>query len=87
MVSPSLCTTRRGVLGLSVAAMIGVAPRAAGAAADGQITIGSHVSLAPTWFDPAETSGIITPFMLLYAMHDAMMKAMPDNPMAPCLAE
>ena len=25
--------------------------------------------------------------MLLYAMHDAMMKAMPDNPMAPCLAE
>ena len=87
MVSPSLCTTRRGVLGLSVAAMIGVAPRAAGAAADGQITIGAHVSLAPTWFDPAETSGIITPFMLLYAMHDAMMKAMPDNPMAPCLAE
>src|SRR5260370_457467 len=87
MVSPSLCTTRRGVLGLSVAAMIGVAPRAAGAAADGQITVGAHVSLAPTWFDPAETSGIITPFMLLYAMHDAMMKAMPDNPMAPCLAE
>ncbi len=87
MVSPSLCTTRRGVLGLSVAAMIGVAPRSASAAADGQITVGAHVSLAPTWFDPAETSGIITPFMLLYAMHDAMMKAMPDNPMAPCLAE
>ncbi|HEY6718576.1 MAG TPA: ABC transporter substrate-binding protein [Reyranella sp.] len=87
MVSPSLCTTRRGVLGLSAAAMIGIAPRAASAAADGQITIGSHVSLAPTWFDPAETSGIITPFMLLYAMHDAMMKAMPGDPMAPCLAE
>ena len=87
MVSPSLCTTRRGVLGFSVAAMIGAAPHAASAAADGQITIGAHVSLAPTWFDPAETSGIITPFMLMYAMHDAMMKAMPDNPMAPCLAE
>ena len=57
--------------------MIGAAPRAAGAAADGQITIGAHVSLAPTWFDPAETAGIITPFMLLYAMHDAMVKAMP----------
>jgi peptide/nickel transport system substrate-binding protein len=87
MVSPPLCTTRRGVLGLSAAAVIGVAPRAASAAAEGQITIGSHVSLAPTWFDPAETSGIITPFMLLYAMHDAMMKAMPGDPMAPCLAE
>ena len=46
-----------------------------------------HVSLAPTWFDPAETPGIITPFMLLYAMHDAMVKAMPGDPMAPCLAE
>jgi peptide/nickel transport system substrate-binding protein len=87
MVSLPLSTTRRGVLGLSVAAMIGVAPRAASAAAEGQITIGSHVSLAPTWFDPAETSGIITPFMLLYALHDAMMKAMPGDPMAPCLAE
>ena len=87
MVSPALSTTRRGVLGLSVAAMIGVAPREAGAAPDGQLRIGAHVSLAPTWFDPAETSGIITPFMLLYAMHDAMMKAMPGDPMAPCLAE
>ena len=57
------------------------------AAPDGHITIGSHVSLAPIWFDPAETSGIITPFMLMYAMHDAMAKAMPGNPIAPCLAE
>ena len=46
-----------------------------------------HVSLAPTWFDPAETPGIITPFMVLYALHDAMVKAMPGNPLAPCLAE
>ena len=28
------------------------------------MTWGAHISLAPTWFDPAETSGIITPFML-----------------------
>src|SRR5882672_2352411 len=72
MVSPSLCTTRRGVLGLSAAAMIGVTMRAANAAPDGELRIGVHVSLAPTWFDPAETPGIITPFLLMYAMHDAM---------------
>src|SRR5262249_43231825 len=36
----------------------------------GQMTWAVHVSLAPTWFDPAETSGIITPFMVLYALHD-----------------
>ncbi len=80
MISPLSGTTRRGVLGISAAALLGVAPRTAGAAAEGQLRIGSHVSLAPTWFDPAETSGIITPFMMLYAMHDAMMKAMPGQP-------
>jgi peptide/nickel transport system substrate-binding protein len=57
------------------------------AAAEGQITWGVHVSLAPTWFDPAETPGIITPFMLLYALHDAMVKPMPGDTMAPSLAE
>jgi peptide/nickel transport system substrate-binding protein len=46
-----------------------------------------HVSLAPTWFDPAETPGIITPFMFLYALHDALVKPMPGQPMAPSLAE
>src|SRR6058998_512694 len=46
-----------------------------------------HISLAPTWFDPAETPGIATPFMVLYALHDALVKPMPGNPMAPSLAE
>ena len=46
-----------------------------------------HVSLAPTWFDPAETASVITPFMMLYALHDAMVKPMPGNPMTPSLAE
>ena len=87
MTPPSLHTTRRGVLGLSAVALMGITPRDAGAAPQGELRIAAHVSLAPTWFDPAETSGIITPFMMLYAMHDAMMKAMPGNPMAPCLAE
>ncbi|HWN90373.1 MAG TPA: ABC transporter substrate-binding protein, partial [Verrucomicrobiae bacterium] len=46
-----------------------------------------HISLAPTWFDPAETPGIGTPFMILYALHDALVKPMPGNAMAPSLAE
>src|SRR6185436_17133300 len=56
-------------------------------AADGQITWGVHITLAPTWFDPAEAPGIITPFMVYYALHDAMVKAMPGQPAAPSLAE
>ena len=46
-----------------------------------------HISLAPTWFDPAETSGTITSYMVLYALHDAMVKPMPGNQIAPSLAE
>jgi len=63
------------------------APAAGADTPTGQMTWAVHVSLAPTWFDPAETSGIITPFMLIYALHDAMVKPLPGNPMAPCLAE
>ncbi len=62
-------------------------PTACRAAPEGQLTWGVHISLAPTWFDPAETPGIITPFMVLYALHDALVKPMPGNPMAPSLAE
>jgi peptide/nickel transport system substrate-binding protein len=59
----------------------------AAAAPEGQMTWGVHISLAPTWFDPAETQGLITPFMVMYAIHDAIAKAMPGNATAPGLAE
>jgi hypothetical protein len=64
-----------------------VAARSATGAPEGQMTYAVHVSLAPTWFDPAETSGMITPFLVLYALHDALVKPMPGNGAAPSLAE
>ena len=75
---------------LAAAAFGAVAADAAGSLAappQGQLTWGVHVTLAPTWFDPAETPGVITPFMHAYALHDAMVKPMPGNPQAPSLAE
>ncbi len=72
---------------LLIAATLMAGTPPAGAGPEGQMTWAVHISLAPTWFDPAETSGIITPFMVLYALHDAMVKPMPGNPMAPGLAE
>ena len=57
------------------------------AAPAGQLTWAVHITLAPTWFDPAETPGIGTPFMMLYALHDALVKPMPGNAVAPSLAE
>jgi peptide/nickel transport system substrate-binding protein len=55
--------------------------------AEGQMTWAVHLSLAPTWLDPAETPGLLTPFMVLYALHDGLVKPMPGNAMAPSLAE
>ena len=46
----------------------------------GQMTWAVHISLAPVWFDPAEHTGIITAMMVLYAVHDAMVKPMPGKP-------
>src|SRR6516225_3995200 len=67
--------------------LLAVGSRPAAAASPDQLTWGVHVSLAPTWFEPAEASGIITPFMVLYALHDGMVKPMPDKALAPSLAE
>src|SRR5579884_4285913 len=80
--------TRRDVIALPALGLIaGAAGSARAAAPAGQLTWAIHVSLSPTWFDPADTPGIITPFMVLYALHDALVKPMPDKPHSPCLAE
>jgi peptide/nickel transport system substrate-binding protein len=79
--------TRRGLLTLSALGIAAAGQRAALAASpDGQLTWAVHISLAPTWFDPAETPGMITPFLLMYALHDAMVKPMPGSAAEPCLA-
>jgi peptide/nickel transport system substrate-binding protein len=75
------------VLALLVASAVLGAAAPAAATPEGQMIWGAHISLAPTWFDPAETPGIATPFMILYALHDALVKPMPGNAMAPSLAE
>jgi peptide/nickel transport system substrate-binding protein len=80
--------SRRHILGLAALALTVAAPGPARAAGpEGQLTWGVHVSLAPTWFDPAEMSGIITPYMVYYALHDGLVKAMPGQPLAPSLAK
>jgi peptide/nickel transport system substrate-binding protein len=57
------------------------------AAPEGTMTWGVHVTLASRWLDPGEAEGVITPFMVLYALHDALVKPMPTGLNAPSLAE
>jgi peptide/nickel transport system substrate-binding protein len=75
------------VAALAMAAPVGAAPEGRSEAPVGQLTWAVHITLAPTWFDPADKPGIVTPFMVLYALHDGLVKPMPGNPMAPSLAE
>ena len=46
-----------------------------------------HVTLAARWLDPAETEAFSTPFMVMYALHDALVKPMPAGLNTPSLAE
>src|SRR5262249_25076146 len=89
--SYSVCAARRSgqsiLAVLALALLIGASCPAKAARPDGQVTWAVTISLAPSWFDPAEASGIITPYMAYYALHDAMVKPMPGNALAPSLAE
>jgi peptide/nickel transport system substrate-binding protein len=82
-------TRRRILIAAGVLALVAVVPQSADAAdaPAGQMTWALHFSLAPTLFEPAETPGLITPFMILYALHDALVKPMPGKTMTPSLAE
>ena len=72
---------------LLVLACAGAMVGPAAAAPEGQMTWAVHVTLAARWLDPAEHEGAITPFLLFYAVHDALVKPMPAGLTTPSLAE
>jgi len=53
----------------------------------GRATIAWHVTLSPSWFDPSTAPPQITPFGMLYAIHDALVRPYPGHKMGPSLAE
>jgi peptide/nickel transport system substrate-binding protein len=58
-------------------------PAAAQTKSEGEMRWALYVTLSPVWFDPTEVSGQLTPFWVLYAIHDALVKPMPGNLMSP----
>jgi len=63
----------------------GVARR--GPAPSGRVVIAWHVTISPAWFDPSAAPPQITPFGMLYAIHDALVRPYPGQKMARSLAE
>ena len=54
---------------------------------EGEMRWALYITISPNWFDPGEVVGQLTPFWVLYAMHDALVKPMPGNLATPSLAE
>jgi peptide/nickel transport system substrate-binding protein len=55
---------------------------------EGEMKFALYVTIAPAWLDPGEANpGYFTPFWMLVALHDALVRPMPGNRMAPSLAE
>ena len=63
------------VTGLADAAM---APRPP----EGQLSLGVSFTITPPYLDPAEATQVIASATFLYALHDALLKPLPGNPMA-----
>ncbi|MBM3225268.1 MAG: ABC transporter substrate-binding protein [Candidatus Tectomicrobia bacterium] len=53
----------------------------------GELVYALHVSLSPSWFDPLDTPAQITPYGILYALHDAVVRPLPGERMGAALAE
>lgn len=69
------------LLGLCVAPAAAYKP-------EGEMRWAFYVTIVPAWFDPGQVASVgITPFWICYALHDALVKPIPGNPMAPSLAE
>ena len=78
--------SRLGIL-LLVLALVSIASPALAAPEPGTMVWGVHVTLVSRWLDPGETEALITPFMVLYMLHDALTKPMPTGLNTPSLAE
>jgi peptide/nickel transport system substrate-binding protein len=85
---PSLAATcvlalmAAAVLALGMAQDIAAQPSPAGEA-----VMAWPITIAPTWFDPSAAPPQITPFGILYAVHDALVRPLPGQKMGNSMAE
>ena len=53
---------------------------------EGQLILGMNFTIVPAFLDPSEMTGA-TAAIFAYALHDALLKPLPGNPLAPALAD
>jgi peptide/nickel transport system substrate-binding protein len=78
----------RSLLGLALIALALLGgPPAAAQTPTGEMSMAWHVTISSAWFDPSTAPPQITPFGMLYAIHDALLRPYPGTKMGPSLAE
>jgi len=83
--SPVASSSR--LLSAFVLLAVTLSPTSAHGASTGTATMAWHVTIPPSWFDPSTAPPQITPFGMLYAIHDALVRPYPGQKMGPSLAE
>jgi peptide/nickel transport system substrate-binding protein len=74
--------------GCAAVATIGSVRAGAGEpSSSGEAVMAWMITIAPTWFDPSTAPPQITPFGILYALHDALVRPLPGQKMGNSLAE
>jgi peptide/nickel transport system substrate-binding protein len=53
----------------------------------GRLVYAYTTTIPPAWLDPQENPPQVTPYLVQYAVHDALVKHMPGQPLAASLAE
>src|SRR5262245_8959380 len=67
---------------------LGAAPEVTGQAPPaGEAVIAWPITISPTWFDPSPAPPHVTPFGILYALHDALVRPLPGQKMGNSMAE
>ena len=87
MTSFSARRVRWALLGSLLTGLLAVSGAADAKEPSGRVVMGWHVTIAPSWFDPSSAPPQITPFGMLYAIHDALVRPYPGHKMGPSLAE
>jgi peptide/nickel transport system substrate-binding protein len=83
-------TSRHCSVGLLIAGalVVGlVGPVAGQPTPAGEVVHAWHVTIAPAWFDPSTAPPQVTPFGILYTIHDAMVRPLPGQKVGNSLAE
>jgi peptide/nickel transport system substrate-binding protein len=80
--------SRPGLLGSLFLALVVVSgAQSVAAEPSGRAVMAWHVTISPAWFDPSSAPAQITPFGMLYAIHDALVRPYPGEKMGPSLAQ